>query len=570
MFNIFIICRLELDRSEKDIIFNCFTQNTDVNIFVDSLDIYVTLNPSHSDCLIPNGILLSLQINSLGSYEPQAYVKDYNHNQQSQQLLVRCTDPICSQLDSATSSIVIVESKTEVTYITVGTVQISRGKSSNCFNDNDSYVELYHESIVAVLFPTYRCINSITNIQGQQLMINNPYKAKVYITYSDNSITIHNKLDITVEDAIFVPAYQYSSQSIPIRIRLASPEISQYFEQKIVKQTVNETVTTKDMILFQIELQFNISQSIIKTTKTLVNYYKLMGISHAFSNLTLTFLDNGFINQKHIGPYANLANNYLKSLGVDWYIVEYIFVTYDVAKTMEFRARLIAPGVSQKGQFNNVPVQSSCETRFPNQGCNELMKKLKSIPLSQLQTSLTYQFYSGSTLVTNYSKMFDYFYDSCFSDGFLDYQNVTQTLKININMHKDSVCTLKRNDAIQLKIILGNSSVILQQLQIDYEPGQQQYQIKGYDLSLHPEIKIQFFRDSIIQDAVSISTYITHFDDSALKKSIILIIIILSCNLGFNLFYVISKFILVPYMLNCKRKVKLNKFDQKFDDDVIE
>ncbi|CAL6035700.1 Conserved_hypothetical protein [Hexamita inflata] len=571
MINIFIICRFELSRIEKDIMYNCFEQNTDVNIFADSWDIYVTLYPSQSDCLIPAGILLSLQINSLGLYEPQAYVKDFNYTLQTQQILVRCTDPICSQLASATSSIVIIESKTQVTYVPVGSVQISRGIASNCFNDNDSYVELYHESIVAVLYPTFKCINSITSI-GQDLILNTPYKAKVYITYSDNSITIHNELDIIVEDMIFVPAYQYSSQSVPIRIRLANQDISQYFEQKIIKQTENETITTKDMILFQIELSFNVSSTIIKTTQTLINYYKLMGIPQAFSNLTLTLLDNGFVNQKHIGPQANLANQYLQSLGVDWYLVEYIFVTYDVAKTMEFRARLIAHGVSKKGLFNNVPVQSSCEFRFPNQGCSELMKKLKTMSLSELSTSLTYQFYSGTTLVTNYSKMFDKFYDSCFSDGYLDYQNITKTLIIYINMYQASKsCTLKNHDIVQVKVILGNNSVELQQLDIDYEPGQQQYQIQGFDLSLHPEIILQFFRDSIIQDAVSISTYTTNFDDSAFKQQIIIIVIILACNLGFNLCYFILKFILVPYLQNCKRKVKINnKLESQFDDDVIE
>ncbi|CAL5970070.1 Hypothetical_protein [Hexamita inflata] len=290
-----------------------------------------------------------------------------------------------------------MESKTEVTYIQTGIVEISRGKSSNCFNDNDSYVELYQGSVVAVLYPTFRCINVITTIQGQTTTLNTPFRAKVYITYTDNSLTIHDQLFITVEQSIFIPENKYTSQSIPVRIRLANSEISQYFEQKIINETI-----TKDMKMFQVQLYFTTQNTItpvIKVTRTQMNFYLLAGIQNVFDKLKLMFLANGFVLQKQLGQYASIANQYLTNLGVDSYQIEYTFVTYDVNLTDQLRIRLIAKGLDNNLLFNNNSRLSNCQLRFPNQNCDELMEKLKQWDISQLTPYVTYHFYKGQQQV---------------------------------------------------------------------------------------------------------------------------------------------------------------------------
>ncbi|CAL5986648.1 Conserved_hypothetical protein [Hexamita inflata] len=565
MFSLFLLTIQELSRAEKQEIFNCFAQNSNVNIFADSWDIYITINSIHSDCLIPHGILVSLQIDSLGVYEPQAYVEDYDYDV-SQEIIVRCQDPICSQLALATSSIIIIESKTEVTYVSAGSVQISRGKSSNCFNDNDSYAELYQGSIVAVLYPTYRCVESITTQQGQQLIMKTPYQAKVFITYSDNSLTIHDQLTITVENDIFVPSRELTTLSVPIRVKLSHPDISKYFVQSITNGVIS-----KDMILFQISLYFQTiqSQQMLKIAQTTVNYYKLTGFFDAFDNITLTILDNGFITQKHVGPNGPVINAYLASLNVDSYLIQYIFVSYDVKKTSEFRARLVAPGVSN-GQFINDPVQSNCNVRFPNQGCNELMKQLKSMKLSQIQTALTYQYYSQDVMVSSYTKYFDYFYDSCFSKGYLDYDDSLQLLKITFELNPSSIsCSLKRNDVVTVRILLGNNSQILSQQEIQYKPETQRLQISGFDLSLHPEIRVQYFRNQIIQDGINILTYNQQRNTTLIQKQILITTYILCINLGFTISYVVFSIYLPKYFSNYKRLrpvvKKLNINDEELE-----
>ncbi|CAL5970120.1 Conserved_hypothetical protein [Hexamita inflata] len=421
MFTLLIQTLNELDRLEKQVLINCFDQQADVNIFADSSDIYLTINAIPSDCQMPYGVLVSVQLNSLGGYEPQVYLEDFEYGQ-TQLIIVKCDNPSCANLKTSSAGVIVMESKTEVTYIPAGSVQISRGRSSNCFNDNDSYVELYQGSIVAVLYPTFRCINTITTTQGQQLILNTPLKAKVYITYTDNSITIHDQLIITVEHPIFVPSSEFSSDSVPVKVRLAHPDISQYFEQKITNGTI-----TKDMVTFQFQFYFTTGQEITKISQTTVNYYELLGIQDAFESIQLIFLSNGFAVKKQTSQNAAAGNAYLASLGVDSYQIEYTFVTYDVEKTNEFRFRLIAQGLSN-GQFNDQSIINNCNLRFPNQGCDELMKKLQSWDLSELTPSITQFFYAGNQLVTNYSKFVNEFLDSCFSTGHLDNDNLTEVL----------------------------------------------------------------------------------------------------------------------------------------------
>ncbi|CAL5988452.1 Hypothetical_protein [Hexamita inflata] len=54
-------------------------------MFADTLQITVTLSSTQSDsCDIPHGVFVSLQVDSLGTYEPGAYVQDFIYNSHQQ------------------------------------------------------------------------------------------------------------------------------------------------------------------------------------------------------------------------------------------------------------------------------------------------------------------------------------------------------------------------------------------------------------------------------------------------------------------------------------------------------
>ncbi|CAL5970105.1 Conserved_hypothetical protein [Hexamita inflata] len=564
MFNLVIQTLNELARLEKQVLINCFDQSADINIFADSWDIYLTVTFVPSECNIPHGVLVSVQLNSLGGYEPQIYLEDFNYGQ-TKLIIIKCDNPSCANLKASSAGRIVMESKTEVTFIPAGSVQISRGKYSNCFNDNDSYVELYHGYIVVLLFPTFRCVNTIATAQGQQLIVNTPFKAKVFITYTDNSTTIHDSLQLTVEQSVFIPENKFTPQSVPVRIKLAQPDISQYFDQKI-----SNGVITKDMKIFQIQLYFlntNYTVPIVKTTRTYINFYLLAGIQNVYSKLSLMFQANGFILKKELNQNAIAANALLTSLGVDSYQIQYTVVMYDVEKTEELRVRLIAQGLDNN-QFNDVARQSNCKLRFPNQGCEELMNKLKQMNLYDTTPYITYLFYKGDQIVTNYSKVFDEFVDSCFSTGLLEYNNYTQDLTIIINQNKASkFCTLKRNDALTVEISLGNNSQQLTSLTIDYVPGVQNYSISGFDLTLHPEIRIQYYRSGEFQDAVSLTDYVIQVNDGLLRQELMILLYVLSVNFGFTFMYVLIVVLAVPACKNRaqrpNRRLKEIKLDEE-------
>lgn len=67
----------------------------------------------------------------------------------------------------------------------------------------------------------------------------------MYITYTDDSISIHDQLALTIEQDLFVPTVKVMASSTPVRIKLSNPTISKFFEQKMVNG-----VASKDMALF--------------------------------------------------------------------------------------------------------------------------------------------------------------------------------------------------------------------------------------------------------------------------------------------------------------------------------
>ncbi|CAL5989012.1 Conserved_hypothetical protein [Hexamita inflata] len=522
----------ELTRAEKKTMYNCFTTSADINLFADTLQITVTLTSTKSvSCDIPHGVFVSLQIDSLGSYEPSAYVQDFAYDS-PQQIRLVCMDPVeCAKIKAAESGTIVLETKTHATFVPAGSIRVSKGLSSSCFHDNDSFVELYQGAVVLVLYPTFTCKDSIAKDQMGQLKLNAMSKVKMYITYTDNSITIHDQLAITVQQDLFVPTTRATPSSTPLRIKLSNPTISQFFVQ-----TMTNGVLSKDMTLFQANLEFTNAALLKINAQITVNLYKQMGIAEVYDRFDMQLLSNGFVVYKTLGPQTAAANSYLQSLGVTSYQIQYVFTTYDVKKTSEFRMRLFGQG-SSNYLFNDIPVQSTCETRFKNQQCDQLLKELKEIPITNLKAFIQHTFYANNVLVTNYTKMINNIYGSCFEDGILNYDNSSQKMVIQFDQNKGDTCQLAKNDALEAKIILGNNSQVLKTYNIDYAPGMQKFELSGFDLSLQPEIRIQFFRNGQVVDAISFNTYQVNSNNKLVNKQILIIVYILAAHIGFLVLY---------------------------------
>ncbi|CAL5986406.1 Conserved_hypothetical protein [Hexamita inflata] len=120
---IYLICIFsELTRAQKVEIFNCFTNLADINLFADTKNIIITLQTTNNQaCDLPHGIKVSLQIDSLGVYEPYTYVKDYDYATTTT-IYLKCSNAGCSSIPSSASGIIIIESKTKVTRIPAGSL----------------------------------------------------------------------------------------------------------------------------------------------------------------------------------------------------------------------------------------------------------------------------------------------------------------------------------------------------------------------------------------------------------------------------------------------------------------
>ncbi|CAL5982634.1 Conserved_hypothetical protein [Hexamita inflata] len=557
---LFMLSLSELTRAEKKTMYNCFTTSADINLFADTMQITVTLTSTKSaSCDIPHGVFVSLQIDSLGSYEPSAYVQDFAYDS-PQQIRLACADPVeCAKIKAAESGTIVLETKTHATFVPAGSIRVSKGLSSSCFHDNDSFVELYQGAVVLVLYPTFTCKDSIAKDQMGQLKLNALSKVKMYITYTDDSISIHDQLALTLEQDLFVPTVKVLASSTPVRIKLSNPSISKFFEQKMVNG-----VASKDMALFQANLEYltDDAMPLKKNAQVTVNFYKYMGITNAFSSMNLQLLNTGFLTSQTLGSFVNNANQLITDLGVTYYTFQYVFTTYDVSKTEQFRMRLF--GFNRNYMFfDESSFQNTCEVNFPGQKCGVLLEKLHQIPISQLQAYLNYEFYKDEQFVTNYTIKIGNIYGSCFSTGELDYDYKTQLLKISFDQNIQSKsCALTKNDAVVVKIMLGNNSQVLKTLNVDFVPGTQKYEVSGFDLELQPHIHVQYFKDNRITDAIALQTYTVKFNNALINKEIATVLYILAANLVFVILYLTWFFFLSPKLKEClanKHKVKTFK-----------
>ncbi|CAL5972104.1 Hypothetical_protein [Hexamita inflata] len=523
-------------------------------------------------CNIPHGIFVSLQIDSLGIYEPSTYVYDFQYSDSQQTIQVDCNSIDCANIKSTQSATIIIETKTEVTYIPVGSIRVSRGLADQCFHDDDSYVELYQGSVVAVLYPTYNCFNIISsNTAGVDNLL--PISsAKAYIDYSDDTNGVFEQLQISIEAGIFLPTLQFSKTDTPLKIRLSNPKISEFF-----LQSMSNGVMTKNLKIIQIGLTFLLdtafTMKIKKTAQTTLNYYKLMGIPYAYSKFDMKIVNNGFYVTKAGSPQLQPANQLLNNLGVTGYIIEYIFTTYSVSGTDTFRYRLMSPGVvSGQNLFTLDITQSTCEVRFPNQGCATLMPKLRATPIRELKAYLVFYFKKNEEVLQNYTINIDNIFDSCFSGGILEYNKDKSKLSINISSNTNSrTCVLNKNDAVSVVVTNFVTKQQLAKFNMDYKTNDMYFEIDSVVLDKQPEIRVQFFRDLVLQDAISLTQYVENYDYAPTQtKEIIIVSIILAVNLAITIVYILIKFLLYPYITShmLKTQVKVKRFVTAAEEEV--
>ncbi|CAL5982640.1 Conserved_hypothetical protein [Hexamita inflata] len=563
-----ILSLAELTRAEKKTMYNCFTTSADINLFADTLQITVTLTSTKSaSCDIPHGVFVSLQIDSLGSYEPSAYVQDFAYDS-PQQIRLACADPVeCAKIKAAESGTIVLETKTHATFVPAGSIRVSKGLSSSCFHDNDSFVELYQGAVVLVLYPTFTCKDSIAADNLGQLKLNALSKVKMYITYTDSSITIHDQLAITVQQDLFVPTLKVAASSTPVRIKLENPTISKYFIQ-----TMTNGVLSKDMILFQINIQQLTSDTvpILKNSQISLNKYIFIGLPDIYSRFDIYLLSNGFIFTKELGPLADDAKNQMIALGITSYEVLYTCTTYDVTLTEQFRMRLFQAGTSGFLPNSNW-VQSTCDFRFPGQKCDIQLEQLHKYQASALQVQMNFIYYKNGVQVSNYTKIIDHIYGSCFTTGDLNYNYKTKDLQIEFNQNtKSSSCQLVNNDALVVKILLGNNSQVLKTESRDFKAGLQSFSVYGFDLSLQPEIYVQFFKDGQIIDAIAINQYTIIDDNSLITQEIVIIVQILVVNLGIVIIYLLWYFIGRKWIKRIPKRKQVTSYKYVADEDNIE
>ncbi|CAL5970147.1 Hypothetical_protein [Hexamita inflata] len=252
----------------------------------------------------------------------------------------------------------------------------------------------------------------------------------------------------------------------------------------------------------------------------------------------MQILDNGFFLQKVAGPNMNAYNTQIENLGVSSQVIQYVFEYSNNARTDEFRKKLVArTSLPESLQFSNGATHRTCEARFPNQNCTQILSELKQKNVGEIYAFISYFYYAGSTLVGNYSIVISNILDSCFSTGELSYDNKTQTLSISINMNSNSdTCQLAKNDQITIEILVANTSanVLINTQTLDYVPGVQKYYVQGQEIIGAPEIRVQYLREGTLLDAVSLTEYLIVANKDLLMKQVYIVLEILGVTKSKN------------------------------------
>ena len=126
MFIVFVSLSV-MTRAQKTVVDNCYEKDADVNVFVDTNQIFVRLTPTlNPACDFPHGMKLSIVFDAIKGFEPYGFQYEYDYTT-SNMLNITCTNATaCQNLSLVTTGQIIVESKTLVNYVATGAVRVSR------------------------------------------------------------------------------------------------------------------------------------------------------------------------------------------------------------------------------------------------------------------------------------------------------------------------------------------------------------------------------------------------------------------------------------------------------------
>ncbi|CAL6100436.1 Conserved_hypothetical protein [Hexamita inflata] len=479
---------LLLTRSQKDVMSNCFDQKADINIFTDTMQIFITVHSLRNElCDLPRGVLVSLFINGLGSYEPQVYVYDFDYYTTTQ-FVMNCTDPLCLNLKDSASGQIIIESKSDVVYIPAGSIRISQGHSEDCFYNDDTIAYIMKGGIQFKMFPTPACPNFITWNDAGVTKLLAPVSARVYINYPDNTMTTHENLAMELTNDIFTPD---SATSLLFTVK--NDNISKYFDRG----------------LKFVRLQLVYKQSdILRIVETNTNQYGLLDLSNVYSSAEIQIQKNGFMLKTTPDTNMNAANSKITNLGGNSAKIFVIMSLKNVSRTFEFRERIEAV-FNGTYQFSDNPQPFSCSD-YSDQNCTEHLKKLMSYQLNEVSVSLAYYVYGPEPnyeVLTNYSIKVNKITDSCFDGGLIDYDQGKQTASVSVYLNTKSMyCVLVKDNLLTVRIT-NTATKETRDFQKIFQAKSLSFQL-NLDLDGNPDLQVDIIRSSILEESIRIESYV--------------------------------------------------------------
>ncbi|CAL6079596.1 Conserved_hypothetical protein [Hexamita inflata] len=539
-----------ITRAQKDVMSNCYDQTADVNMFTDTMQIIITVKSLKNKlCDLPQGVLVSLFINGLGSYEPQAYVYDYDYNT-STTFVVNCTDILCLNLKDSASGQIIIESKSDVVYIPAGSIRISQGHSEDCFYNDNTVAYVMKGGIQFKMYPTPTCSNFITWNDAGVTKLLAPFAARVYINYPDNTMTTHENLAMELTQAVFAPD---TTPATPLLFTVKNDNISKYFDVKGLKY-------------FTLQLVYK-PANILRIVQTNTNQYGLLDLTDVYTSAEIQVQPNGFILKTVPGPNMDAANQKIRDLDTDSYLIYVVMTTKDVSRTFEFRERIRIVH-NNTYQFTGQPQPYSC-SNYPNQKCAENLARFMSFNQDEVSVFLAYYMYAPApsfAILTNYSIGITKISDSCFNGGIADYYKETKSVNVSINLNtKSAYCVLVKDDLLTVKVT-DTVSKEVKTFQMIYKAKAIQFSLSNFDLSGNPELQIDISRRNLLEESLRINQYVLK-TNSLTGKMMQIVGCIWAANIGCVILYAVWTF-WIKQLLYYKFKPKSNISIKPLEEDI--
>ncbi|CAL6079544.1 Conserved_hypothetical protein [Hexamita inflata] len=525
---------LLLTRSQKDVMSNCFDQKADINIFTDTMQIFITVHSLRNElCDLPRGVLVSLFINGLGTYEPQVYAYDFDYFTTTQ-FVMNCTDPLCLNLKDSASGQIIIESKSDVVYIPAGSIRISQGHSEDCFYNDDTIAYIMKGGIQFKMYPTPACSNFITWIDAGVTKLLAPISARVYINYPDNTMTTHENLAMELTQDVFTPD---SATSLLFTVK--NDNISKYFD--------------KGLKFVRLQLVYKQSD-ILRIVETNTNQYGLLDLTNVYSSAEIQIQKNGFMLKTTPGLNMNAVNTKITNLGGNSAKIFVIMSLKNVSRTFEFRERIEAV-FNGTYQFSDKPQPFSCSD-YSDQNCTEHLKKLMSYQLSEVSVSLAYYVYGPTyEVLTNYSIKVNKITDSCFDGGLIDYEQGKQTASVSVYLNTKSMyCVLVKDNLLTVRIT-NTVTKETKDFQKIFQAKSLSFQL-NLDLEGNPDLQVDIIRSSILEESIRIESYVQK-SNSLAGQMMQKVGYIWACDAGIVILYGIWMFWIKNQVVCRKRKPKL-------------